>query len=66
MTKYDKKPVNKKKDDTIHISRSNIIVGLFDEFIAEASQSFGFKYMIDFMVGVSGDQRLGYSPFVIR
>jgi len=36
MTKYeDKKPVNK-KEDTIHISRSNIIIGLFDEFRAYA------------------------------
>lgn len=34
MTKYDSKKPTKKKEDTIHISRSNIVVGLFDEFRA--------------------------------
>ena len=64
-SKYTEKK-EKKKEDNLPISRASVISGLFDEFRAEAVESFGLKYMIDFIVNVAGEEKLGYSQFVIR
>lgn len=42
-----------------------MVSSLFEEFRKEAEYSFGLKPVVDFLVDAAGDEKMGYSSFVI-
>ena len=67
--KYDTSKYSQKKEvrkeDNIHVFRQKVVNCLFEEFRKEAEYSFGLKPVVDFLVDAAGDEKMGYSSFVI-
>lgn len=49
----------------MYTARSKIVNGLFEEFRKNAFENFGMKYIMDFVVNVTADEKMGYSSYVI-
>ena len=65
IEKTDNKKPQPKKEENISISRAKVMNGMFQEFRNDAQEIFGLKYVIDFIVNVTADEKMAYSSNVI-